>query len=213
MGALSEPLRVTLFRTGTIALVLGALLVHWSGGGLSRWPIATALMLWPSFGGHWVELMVPQLAASAPLQCACRAGCCQGGSVVRWRRRPSSGRGSDRDDVDRAPAIAMACLVARRTRLHRNRAGRSPRSATTRAPASTTGWVRAQATRRGHAIGARERSGSPSSLTVPRSEPARPSRANRESTETSTTGTPGTSSRNNAAFSSADGSGRRVATF
>jgi hypothetical protein len=74
-----EPLRVTLFRTGTIALVLGALLVHWSGGGLSRWPIATALMLWPSFGGHWVELwflnwLRPRLSSARVVQVVARVG-------------------------------------------------------------------------------------------------------------------------------------------
>lgn len=51
-----EPLHITLARTVAIALVLGALLVRWRGGGLARWPIATLLMLWLSFGGHWVEL-------------------------------------------------------------------------------------------------------------------------------------------------------------
>lgn len=51
----NEPLRVTLLRTFTIALVAGAVVAGFRGG-LSRWPIATLLMLWPSFGGHWVEL-------------------------------------------------------------------------------------------------------------------------------------------------------------
>ncbi len=50
-----EPLRTTLVRTGLIALIVGALLARrW--GGLTRWPLATLLVLWPSFGGHWVEL-------------------------------------------------------------------------------------------------------------------------------------------------------------
>ena len=30
--------------------------VGWTVGGLTRWPIATLLVLWPSFGGHWVDL-------------------------------------------------------------------------------------------------------------------------------------------------------------
>ena len=50
-----EPLRVTLLRTGSIALVLGAALAFWRGG-WRNWPIATLLVLWFSFGGHWVEL-------------------------------------------------------------------------------------------------------------------------------------------------------------
>jgi hypothetical protein len=50
-----EPLRVTLTRTVAIALIAGAVLaLRW--GGLSRWPLTTALMLWPSLGGHYVEL-------------------------------------------------------------------------------------------------------------------------------------------------------------
>jgi len=50
-----EPLLTTLLRTGVIAVVVGAVLARWSGG-LARWPTATLLALWPSFGGHWVEL-------------------------------------------------------------------------------------------------------------------------------------------------------------
>jgi len=50
-----EPLRVTLTRTVGIALIAGAALAsRW--GGISRWPLTTALMLWPSLGGHYVEL-------------------------------------------------------------------------------------------------------------------------------------------------------------
>jgi hypothetical protein len=50
-----EPLRTTIVRTGLIAMAGGAVLARFWGG-LSRWPIATLLMLWPSFGGHWVEV-------------------------------------------------------------------------------------------------------------------------------------------------------------
>jgi hypothetical protein len=50
-----EPLRVTVARTGTIALVVGAVLTRWFGG-LAHWPALTLLVLWPSFGGHRVEL-------------------------------------------------------------------------------------------------------------------------------------------------------------
>jgi hypothetical protein len=50
-----EPLRVRLTRTLAIALIAGAALAsRW--GGLARWPITSALMLWPSLGGHYVEL-------------------------------------------------------------------------------------------------------------------------------------------------------------
>lgn len=49
-----ESMRATLARTITIALVAGTVVARWLGW--SRWPLAVLLMLWPSFGGHWVEL-------------------------------------------------------------------------------------------------------------------------------------------------------------
>ena len=50
-----EDLRRTLFRTLTIAIIAGAVIARFSGG-RSRWPLGTLLALWPSLGGHWVEL-------------------------------------------------------------------------------------------------------------------------------------------------------------
>jgi hypothetical protein len=73
-----EPLRTTLLRTGMIALVVGAVLARrW--GGLARWPMATLLALWPSFGGHWVELwflnwLRPRLSITRAVQVAARVG-------------------------------------------------------------------------------------------------------------------------------------------
>jgi hypothetical protein len=75
-----EPLRVTLVRTGTIALVVGAVLARcWRGGGLARWPMATLLALWPALGGHWVELwflnwLRPRLSDARAVQVAARIG-------------------------------------------------------------------------------------------------------------------------------------------
>ena len=53
-----EPLRATLVRTFLIAVVAGTVAAAWSGrsGRPIRWVVAVALMLWPSFGGHWIEL-------------------------------------------------------------------------------------------------------------------------------------------------------------
>jgi hypothetical protein len=71
-----EPLRTTLLRNLTIALIVGAVLsARW--GGLSRWPIATLLALWPTLGGHYVELFFlnvlrPRLPAARPVQVAGR---------------------------------------------------------------------------------------------------------------------------------------------
>ncbi len=73
-----EPLRATLLRTGAIALVVGAVLAsRW--GGLARWPLASLLVLWPSFGGHWVEIgflnwLRPRLPDARPIQIAARVG-------------------------------------------------------------------------------------------------------------------------------------------
>jgi hypothetical protein len=71
-----EPLRITLVRTGSIALAVGALLARmW--GGLAHWPIATLLVLWPSFGGHWVEVwflnwLRPRLSSARAVEVVAR---------------------------------------------------------------------------------------------------------------------------------------------
>ena len=74
-----EPLRVTLVRNGIIALVLGVLLAQLSGWSPARWPVSILLMLWPSFGGHWVELwflnwLRPRLSSARSVQLAARVG-------------------------------------------------------------------------------------------------------------------------------------------
>ncbi|MEP6620913.1 MAG: hypothetical protein ABJE47_16430 [bacterium] len=53
-----EPLPTTLVRNVLIALVAGVVVGRFSGRTAwpMRWPVATLVMLWPSFGGHWVEL-------------------------------------------------------------------------------------------------------------------------------------------------------------
>lgn len=51
-----EPLRFTLTRTVAIALLAGALMAPWFGG-LRHWPVLSLLMLWPAFGGHWIDLL------------------------------------------------------------------------------------------------------------------------------------------------------------
>ena len=71
-----EPLRVTLVRTVTIALVVGAVLTRWWGG-WARWPVATIVVLWPSFGGHWVDLwflnwLRPRLSVTRAVQVVAR---------------------------------------------------------------------------------------------------------------------------------------------
>jgi len=73
-----EPIVRTLVRTITIALVVGAVL-SLRRGGLYRWPLATLLVLWPSFGGHWVELwflnwLRPRIPIARAVQVAARVG-------------------------------------------------------------------------------------------------------------------------------------------
>ena len=51
-----EPLRTTLRRTILIAVVAGLVFSLATHGGLARWPVAAVVMMWPSFGGHWVDL-------------------------------------------------------------------------------------------------------------------------------------------------------------
>ena len=71
-----EPLRVTLARTVGIAVIAGAVLSHrW--GGIARWPVATLLILWPSLGGHLIELwflnwLRPRLPYSRSVHVAAR---------------------------------------------------------------------------------------------------------------------------------------------
>ena len=82
-----ERLRTTLLRTVTLALILGAVVARLSGGGLIRWLVLSLLMLWPSFGGHWLDLwfinwLRPRLSAARGSQIAARLGVCFIGGVV-----------------------------------------------------------------------------------------------------------------------------------
>jgi hypothetical protein len=53
---LHEPLHRTLLRTVTIAVIAGTAIAR-SSGGWSRWPLASLLAFWITFGGHWVEIL------------------------------------------------------------------------------------------------------------------------------------------------------------
>lgn len=81
-----EPLHRTLLRTGIIALIVGAGLARWRGG-LSYWPIGTLIAFWPSFGGHWVEVLFlnflrPRISSARALQVGARLGVWFIGGVV-----------------------------------------------------------------------------------------------------------------------------------
>jgi hypothetical protein len=76
-----------MLRTGTIAIIVGAAIASFRGGP-ARWPIATLLVLWPSFGGHWVEVwflnwLRPRLSSTRGVQVAARlAAWFAGGAVI-----------------------------------------------------------------------------------------------------------------------------------
>src|SRR5205085_618160 len=53
------------------------------------WPVATLLVLWPSFGGHWVEVLFlnrvrPRLPAGQWLRAAVRVGVWFSGGILLW---------------------------------------------------------------------------------------------------------------------------------
>jgi hypothetical protein len=73
-----EPLHTTLLRNGIIAIIAGGVLARFWGGP-ARWPIASLLMFWPTFGGHWVEVwflnwLRPRLSVARSTQVAARIG-------------------------------------------------------------------------------------------------------------------------------------------
>ena len=71
-----ESLGRTLIRNLAIALVIGAVVAR-SWGDSARWPLASAMALWFSLGGHWVEVwfldwLRPRLAAGLVVQVGAR---------------------------------------------------------------------------------------------------------------------------------------------
>ena len=73
-----ESIRSTLLRTVTIALVAGAALTAGSNGRVA-WPVAVVVMLWPSLGGHYIEMwylnwLRPRLPSRRTMQVVGRLG-------------------------------------------------------------------------------------------------------------------------------------------
>ncbi len=82
-----EPVRTTLLRTFAIAIVLGAIFVASSHARWSRWPVATLICLWPSLGGHFVELFFlnglrPRIPTTRAVQVIARLATWFAGGVV-----------------------------------------------------------------------------------------------------------------------------------
>jgi hypothetical protein len=76
-----------LARTIAIAAVIGAWLAWWSRSGVRFWPAATLLALWPSLGGHFVEIwflnwLRPRLPASRWAQVLARIAVWFAGGVA-----------------------------------------------------------------------------------------------------------------------------------
>lgn len=76
----TEPLRVTLVRTGILGLVIGFVIAV-TQRQPGSWALWTVFALWFTFGGHWVEIFFlnwvrPRLAASRWAQV--------NGRVVTW---------------------------------------------------------------------------------------------------------------------------------
>ncbi len=79
-----EPFPITILRTGAIAIVVGVVLARL---GLARWWIAILLVLWPSFGGHWVEVwflnrLRPRLSTARGVQVTARVSVWFTGGIV-----------------------------------------------------------------------------------------------------------------------------------
>lgn len=81
-----EPFSATLKRTVGLALVVGGI-VALRYGKVQAWPVAAGLMLWFTFGGHWVEMwflnwLRPRLSQSRVSQVAARLAVWFVGGVV-----------------------------------------------------------------------------------------------------------------------------------
>ena len=81
-----EPVHKTLLRTGMIAIIAGGVLAAFWGGP-ARWPAAVLLALWPSFGGHWIEVwflnwLRPRLPDARSVQAVARLGVWFAGGVI-----------------------------------------------------------------------------------------------------------------------------------
>lgn len=71
-----EPLQSVVTRNLAIAAAV-ATIAAFATGRLSRWPLVFLLALWPSFGGHWIELwflhyLRPRLPAHRPIHTTAR---------------------------------------------------------------------------------------------------------------------------------------------
>jgi hypothetical protein len=81
-----EALHITLIRNGTIAIIVGAVIARFWGG-LARWPLAALMALWPSLGGHWLEVwflnwLRPRLSEARGVQVAARLAVWFAGGIV-----------------------------------------------------------------------------------------------------------------------------------
>ena len=80
-----EPMRTTLVRTIAIAVVAATVAAR--SLGWSHWTLLVLVMLWPSFGGHWVELwflnwLRPRIPSARAVQTTARVAVWFIGGIV-----------------------------------------------------------------------------------------------------------------------------------
>src|SRR5438105_3518772 len=81
-----EPIEPTLLRTALLALALGTAITVASGHRVS-WPVGVALALWPSYGGHLIEIwflnwLRPRIAPDRRVQLPARLAVWSAGGVA-----------------------------------------------------------------------------------------------------------------------------------
>lgn len=128
-----EPVLNTVVRNVAIALV-GATAISASAGGWGRWAGAFLLMLWPTFGGHFLEIgflngLRPRLPARREVQVLARLGVwLVGGTLIALGMRVTAmamtgGRGAGW--LDRwwlgGPAFVVVELIAHAAMRARHR--------------------------------------------------------------------------------------------
>jgi hypothetical protein len=128
-----EPLQTTVVRTGTIALVLGTVIVAASAHRIS-WPVAVLVALWPAFGGHWIELwflnwLRPRIAPERRVQVLARLALWSIGGIALALMMRVTARALGGADIP-WPTVWLggAAFVAIEVVVHAALAGRGQRS-------------------------------------------------------------------------------------
>ena len=128
-----EPLQTTVLRTGTIALVLGTVIVVASAHRIS-WPVAVLVALWPAFVGHWIELwflnwLRPRIAPERHVQVLARLAVWSvGGIALALMMRVTARALAGADMAWRTVWLGGVAFIAIELVVHAALAGRGQRS-------------------------------------------------------------------------------------